>query len=65
MSERSIPPATNDQFSVALTGVMTQAKSYGIDTTDPTIHSFLVSQAEVRAQLEAEAHWLRGLTHPR
>jgi hypothetical protein len=62
---RTIPKPSNAQFSVALSGLIFQAKQHGLDTTDPKVNAYLNNIAEFNAQKEAEITWLRNILHPR
>lgn len=62
---RTIPEATATDFSIALTGAMIQAEAYNLDTTDADLHAYILDQAELVAQLNAEVRMLRNLMHPK
>jgi len=51
MAQHSQP--NNTDFSVALRGLLVQAKVHGLDTNDETVLAFLRHQAEVTAQQHA------------
>ena len=61
MSDRTIPEASQDEFSSALRGLHTQAKAHGVDTSSHDVNAFLAHVAEVEAQSAAEIRWLRNL----
>ena len=61
MSDRTIPKATNDEFSVALTGIMSTAEGFGVDTLNADNSAFLIHQAEVKAQMMAENRGLHNI----
>jgi|TARA_R110000851_G_scaffold230898_10_gene383787 hypothetical protein len=53
MSEATKVIAGDGHYRMALTGLMSQAKAHGLDTTDPKIHAFILHQAEVKGQMFA------------
>ena len=63
MAVRTIPEATNADFSIALTGLLNQAHFHGINPNDVATATFINHQAEVIAQLYAEVRWLRNIIH--
>ena len=63
MGHATIPPATEDEFRVAFTGLRLQAEVHGLDVNDPKVAAFVQHQAEVKAQMMAESRWLNNIIH--
>lgn len=55
--------STNKDFSIALTGLYTQAHAHGVDTCVEETRALLVQQAKVIAQLSANNRRLYNLIH--
>ncbi len=60
---RTIPEPTHDEFHIAFSGALFQARAFALDLTDHGVNDFLVHQAETIAQKDAEIRWLRNLLH--
>lgn len=57
--------ATNDEFRVALSGLMIQAEAHGLDMTDESVRAFVVHTAEVMAQNAANERATNNMVHLR
>ena len=65
MGERTVPPATNEEFGIALTGLRAQARYRQLNIDDVGLHCFINDAAELIAQLRAEVRHLHNLQHPK
>ena len=65
MAAKSHFEMTETDFNVCFNGALGQAKSFGLDTTDPKLLKFIEQQATVKGWMMAENRSLLNMLHPK